>query len=633
MNSNPKIIFLTLLTILVGWIELTANVGRFRLTWQGNPATTMVVGWDQISGSGGKLHYDVVNPGPYPEKFAFSKMPDQVYNYKGMSNHFVRLAGLRPNTLYYFIIEDSEGVSEVYSFKTAPDKSSERLSIIAGSDSRNHRDARVDANKLVSKLRPHFVLFGGDFTENDSNQEWLEWFDDWQNTISDDGRMYPIVVARGNHEYSNRTVIELFDIRSRDITYALTFGGDLLRVYTLNSMIASGGDQKLWLQKDLAENPHIIWKIAQYHISTRPHTRVKDSQNAQWENWSKIFYNYGVQLAIESDAHVVKSTWPIRPSTEPGSEEGFIRDEVTGTVYVGEGCWGAPLRRADDDKSWTRASGSFNCFHWIFVGEDGIEVRFVKTDGADYVKKINPNRIFEPPLGLNIWNPEAGDVIEINKDRADLLAEEGGSDNDIAASGQNAVEIEAGFQILDYEVNRTGADVKVSWQTLNEPEKMRYDILRSIDNGEYEVVKVIHGEGRYENDYIFVDRNFAELNPGKYVNYRLKHTQLKSEGGNAELKRRKLAPKGSSGNRRNAPPAIRMSENKDVLVHFEVPVAGKCYARLLSLKGEVKHWDFNSMKEGRYIEKLDCEGVPPGKYLLVIKQGDELLQRYRVYIK
>ena len=63
---------------------------------------------------------------------------------------------------------------------------------------------------------------------------------------------------------------------------------------------------------------------------------------------------------MESDAHLVKSTWPIRPSTDADNEEGFIRDDKNGTVYVGEGCWGAPLRGADDNKSWTRDSDSFN---------------------------------------------------------------------------------------------------------------------------------------------------------------------------------------------------------------------------------------------------------------------------------
>ncbi|MDV7398870.1 hypothetical protein RZS08_46110, partial [Arthrospira platensis SPKY1] len=100
-----------------------------------------------------------------------------------------------------------------------------------------------------------------------------------------------------------------------------------------------------------------------------------------------------------------KATYPIRPSQEPGSEEGFIRDDREGTVYVGEGCWGAPLREANDEKSWTLASGSFNSFQWVMVSREKIEVRTIRTDGSRQVAEVNHGNIFEPPIGLVIWNP------------------------------------------------------------------------------------------------------------------------------------------------------------------------------------------------------------------------------------
>jgi len=56
----------------------------------------------------------------------------------------------------------------------------------------------------------------------------------------------------------------------------------------------------------------------------------------------------------ENDTHLIKRTWPTRPATETGGEEGFVRDDVEGTVYVGEGGWGAPLKVNDDNKCWTR---------------------------------------------------------------------------------------------------------------------------------------------------------------------------------------------------------------------------------------------------------------------------------------
>ena len=132
-----------------------------------------------------------------------------------MNNHFARLSGLQPNTNYYFVIRDSQGTSQRMYFKTAPDNPNERLSFIAGGDSQNNRTPRQNANKLVAKLKPTAVLFGGDMTDSDTNSQWIEWFEDWQLTKSNDGRMYAIVAARGNHESNNDVIYNLFDVPSR----------------------------------------------------------------------------------------------------------------------------------------------------------------------------------------------------------------------------------------------------------------------------------------------------------------------------------------------------------------------------------------------------------------------------------
>ena len=187
--------------------SILAKIERLRCMWRDDPATTMVIGWDQTAGLNPILYYTAKNKGSNLEAYASAKRPDRIVAYRGMNNHFVRLSDLQPNTTYYFYIKDSDGFSKIYSFQTASASPYCRLSIIAGGDSRNHRSARISANKLVGKLRPHFVLFGGDMTASDTAGEWIEWFDDWQYTISDDRRITPIVVARGNHEYSNKTLI------------------------------------------------------------------------------------------------------------------------------------------------------------------------------------------------------------------------------------------------------------------------------------------------------------------------------------------------------------------------------------------------------------------------------------------
>jgi hypothetical protein len=385
--------------------------------WREDPATTMVVAWDQVSGSNPILHFDEIDYGGQANAYRYRKAPDRFIRAKGMQNQFVRLTGLKPNTVYYFVIQDSEGMSKRMSFKTTPNSPNQPLSIIAGGDSRNNRQARVTANRLVAKLRPHFVIFNGDMTGGDTNENWRAWFDDWQETIGSDGRLFPIVASRGNHERENASITELFDVPSIDVYYALTFGGDLFRLYTLNSMIAPAGSQAIWLEGDLDANQHVTWKMAQYHQGMRPHTQRKPEKDELYNNWARLFHSYEVDLVLESDAHVVKTTYPIRPFRGVGSDHGFIRDDEHGTVYIGEGCWGAPLRSADDAKQWTRAHGSFNQFKWIFVMPDRIEVRTVITDKSVGVAEVSHNNLFEIPLGLILWKPPTGDVIYIQNDK------------------------------------------------------------------------------------------------------------------------------------------------------------------------------------------------------------------------
>ncbi|WP_405207564.1 T9SS type A sorting domain-containing protein [Aquimarina sp. LLG6339-5] len=409
--------FITLTLILLG-LQLQASNDKYRLTLRGNPSTSIVVGWNQSSGSNPTVYFGTTDYGTNYSNYPNSKSPDRIVSYKGMNNNFARLTGLQPNTAYYFVIRDSQGTSERFWFKTAPaDKS--RLSFIAGGDSRNNRTPRQNANRLVAKLKPHAVLFGGDMTDDDTNSQWQTWFNDWQLTTASDGRMFPIVATRGNHEDSNNSVYNLFDTPSSSVYYALTFGDNLVRTYTLNTEISVSGNQTTWLRNDLNSNTNVIWKMAQYHKPMRPHVSYKSEGNSQYNNWAQLFYDKGVKLVIECDAHTVKTTWPVRPSTGSGNDEGFVRDDQNGTVYAGEGCWGAPLRSNNDNKNWTRNSARFNQFKWIFVDENKIETRTIQVDNASQVGSVSNSNVFQIPSNLDIWNPSNGSVVTINKGTVD----------------------------------------------------------------------------------------------------------------------------------------------------------------------------------------------------------------------
>ncbi|WP_127717004.1 metallophosphoesterase family protein [Halobacteriovorax sp. HLS] len=403
-----KLAFISLITIVAAfaWPWSKDGISRIRLTWEKDPSTTMKIIWDAQAQKGvsQKLYFDTVDHGRNYEEYSNKVSLTRFYKFKGMYNAVVHLENLSPETKYYFVIRSSQGVvSKRYWFETISDRSDTKLSIISGGDSRNNRTPRVKGNKLVAKLRPHFVLFGGDMTSIDISSQWEKWFNDWQHTISADGRITPIVAARGNHERSNESVSKLFGT-SPGVFYALSFGGDLLRAYTLNSESSITGDQYEWLKTDLARNMNHTWKIAQYHRPMRPHVKKKSENDRIYHSWGKEFFKYGVDLVTESDSHTVKTTRPIAPSNSAGHDEGFVVDEERGTVYIGEGCWGAPLRSNDDDKSWTVASGSFNQFKLIHLDSHQLIARTIKVDNANQVAALTDENRFDLPANLSVWN-------------------------------------------------------------------------------------------------------------------------------------------------------------------------------------------------------------------------------------
>ncbi|MEM6317717.1 MAG: fibronectin type III domain-containing protein [Bacteroidota bacterium] len=629
--KNTELIFSWLFTsFLIIFFNQNAfgKIERLRCMWRSDPTTSMVIGWDQVSGTNSILYYTDKNKGKQLDAYAPSQAPDRVLATKGMNNHFVRLTGLRPETTYYFKIKDSEGSSKTYSFQTAPASPYGRLSIIAGGDSRNHRNARISANKLVGKLRPHFVLFGGDMTASDVADQWLDWFDDWQHTISADRRLTPIVVARGNHEYSNKTLIDLFDVPTKGLYYAHTFGTDMLRIYTLNSLIPSGGEQKNWLYKDLQRNESTVqWKMAQYHHTIRPHTRKKPEKNDMLVNWATAFHKYGVDLVFESDAHVVKTTYPIKPSRAAGSEEGFIRDDLHGTVYVGEGCWGAPLRLNDDTKVWTRASGSFNQFKWVFVDREKIEIRTVRTDGADAIGSVDPFNVFIPPLGLNIWEPATGAVVTIEKNPLASPASYDSSTNDRITTRSDG-----SMEIVDFKANPQERDILVSWKVKNEYPNCRFEIQRSFGDEKYVTVAKMEGQAYQNNEtemYRFTDRGMGITAREKYLRYRIKYFNSRKSG-----LYHPPVPKLVGGGINRLPKGVRklLTNPKGQLqIKYALSSASNVRYQLFDVnRREVFSNYLANQSAGNYLKLLDLRRLPSGRYVLVIKANKEEIERYQV---
>jgi hypothetical protein len=402
------LIFLNLISIFCH-----SKVEFVRAMFNSDASKFITIGWNQVSGTNPVLFYDTDNS---KEVFRTQIEISSCNDSKRFKTNFVRLKNLNPSTKYYFYIQDSEGKSRTYHFSTVSDNSDIQLSFIAGGDSRDNRKIRSLGNQMVAKIRPDAVFFNGDFTGIDIPSQWKDWFEDWEKTISEDGRISPLVVTRGNHEHSNQVLVDLFDVQSSIICYSTTFGGDLLNVISLNSEIMKVFAQKVFLKKTLKDHAHFHWQIPQYHRPIRAHVASKKEMETQYKNFVPLFEKYpNVRLCLENDSHTCKVTWPIVSSNAKESSEGFIRDDEKGIVYVGEGCWGAPIRKADDLKPWTRDAEAVYQVNWIFVTKEKIEVRTILYENVEEVEDLTDKNRFEMPENIKLWGPTNGTVVEIFK--------------------------------------------------------------------------------------------------------------------------------------------------------------------------------------------------------------------------
>jgi len=266
-----------------------ASSDKYRLVWTDDPSTTITLAWDQLDGHTAEVYYGPADHGRKFWKYPQSQTPQQDMNRYDMFTRFAKLSGLSPGTSYYFVIKDRKGVSKRYWFKTAPGEP-EPFTFVAGGDTKSldePLEAGRASNRLVSKLRPLFVIYNGDFTSGDGTNAdyWKQWLNDWHTqTTTADGRMIPIFPVMGNHENGNKRNLNIIfntPYQHNDTTHiynSLSIGGNLMHIIGLNSEIRTDSLQKEWLVRDLEAHRDFQLKMAGYHKPFFPHTQRKSEK-------------------------------------------------------------------------------------------------------------------------------------------------------------------------------------------------------------------------------------------------------------------------------------------------------------------------------------------------------------------
>ncbi|MCG8584526.1 MAG: metallophosphoesterase, partial [Pirellulales bacterium] len=262
-------------------------------------------------------------------------------------------------------------------FITAPEED-KAVRLLFGGDSRSGHADRRRMNRRMARIleeSPEILALahGGDYIVTGSNlSQWWQWMADHELTVTDNGRLLPIIPARGNHD-RGPIFDEIFDFPAGDGNYYAVDVSPQVQLVTLNTETSMAGDQKKWLESQLASaRPERRWVIAQYHRPAWP--AVKRPSSAR-QHAVPLFEKYNVDLVCEADGHNLKRTVPIRGG----------KQSADGIVYIGEGGLGVGQRTPKADRWFLQKPGMATKGHHVHVltfNPDRLDVKAIGMDGS-----------------------------------------------------------------------------------------------------------------------------------------------------------------------------------------------------------------------------------------------------------
>lgn len=369
-----------------------------RVLWMKNPSREAVISWTtRQAGEKHRIYYDTELRGG--NRAAYS---DQADSFKdGMFTmvaadeefvkpgyyHHVHLKGLEPGTRYFILIESDGEVSREFNFITALEEDVP-FQLLFGGDSRIQGQTpyvHTDRRKMNDRMRTLFeensrvlaLVHGGDYCERAEWRYLDAWLTDHERVITEDGRMLPIIPARGNHDVQVGFE-EMFPWPGMERSYYYTTHlSPAMALVTLNTEISMSGDQRKWLREELPGLREANrWLMASYHRPAHPSVRNMQDGESRRRNFVPHFEENNLDLACESHDHALKRTVPIRDGKH---------DPENGIIYIGDGGLGVPQRTPDPDRWWFKGGESVvtaaHHVHLFDVGEEEFRARAFGMEG------------------------------------------------------------------------------------------------------------------------------------------------------------------------------------------------------------------------------------------------------------
>ncbi|MEX1024697.1 MAG: metallophosphoesterase family protein [Planctomycetota bacterium] len=352
---------------------------HWRVVWTRDPAHEAVVAWSTAeAGATHEVRWDVeprsldeyrqrvpvTRSGRYT---ASSRESDATLHF-----HHTRLVDLPPAATIHFQLVSDGVASRPFHFRTA-DPDAGEVVVLAGGDSRSGLLDRCRMNLLMASLverRPETLalVHGGDYVyDGNTWRDWERWLSHHELTTGANGRVLPLVPARGNHDVGPLYGQVFDEPGAPNANYWTTKLGHVAFV-NLNSETSVAGEQAGWLAGALqAGRATSRWLIANYHRPIFPAVKPPGRAKA---HWLPLFDDHKVDLVLESDGHVFKRTVPIYRE----------RHDARGTVYIGEGGLGVAQRKPRLDHWYLEPPGRAASAHHVLrltAGADALRVETI----------------------------------------------------------------------------------------------------------------------------------------------------------------------------------------------------------------------------------------------------------------
>lgn len=338
---------------------------RVRLSWVGDPSTTMAFNWvtdldtraSRIQlGVGGHYGIDVAGA-------SFTLLNGDAFG----RVHEVHVCGLEPGRTYHYRVGGEGHWSADATFSTGPTPgSTEAFRFVLAGDSRDNPDVWGQILAASDAYVPDFILFSGDAVANGADlASWGTWLD---KGVGYNERR-PMMAVHGNHEFLAQPFFALFALptdagpeRTDDEQWFSFDYGNGHFVF-LNDTLAPYDVQATWMDADLKATTQ-PWKFVVHHQPAYSSCTTHGANLNLQTLWSPVEEENGVDFDLAGHNHNYERSVPLRGGVET--------DAAGGTTYVVSGGAGAPLYGNNMANLYTTAAAVEHNWVLMEVADDHV---------------------------------------------------------------------------------------------------------------------------------------------------------------------------------------------------------------------------------------------------------------------